>query len=42
MSEKKEFTQEYADDVRKRFEQLEASVKEAIAFLAKLGHTPSK
>lgn len=42
MSDKKEFTQEYADDVKKRFEKIEASFKEAVEFLKTLGHAPSK
>lgn len=42
MADKKEFTQEYADDVKKRFEKLEKALKEAVEFLVQLGHVPSK
>lgn len=40
MADKKEFTQEYADDVKKRFENLEAEINALIEFAKQLGHSP--
>lgn len=42
MSDKKEFTSEYAEDVKKRFEKIEAALKAVEEFAVRLGHTPSK
>lgn len=42
MSDKKEFTPEYANDVKARFEKIEALLKEIVEFLKPLGHSPSK
>ena len=39
---KHEFTEAYAADVRKRFENLEKQVKELVEFAKPLGHLPSK
>jgi hypothetical protein len=43
MEDKKpqEFTPSYAADVKQRFETLEQSVEELIAFTKRLGHVPS-
>lgn len=42
MSDKKDFTEQYAQDVKARFEKIEKSLAEAVAFIKKLGHEPSK